>query len=132
MDQTRRSRAAWRRKISSVWLIGVVAAGCAKKNALDPAAHSSVLRIGVSLGQMASANPASGLRQVAQNQAIESLARIGDDGRPQPLVASSWTLSEDRSALDITLRSGIKFSDGTPVTASTVKQVLDTMLPRAL
>ena len=113
-------------------LTAIALPACAQQPEARRAETEKVLRVGVSVGQMAAVNPASGLKQIAQNQSIESLARIGDDGRPQPLVASGWTLTDDRSTLDVTLRSGIKFSDGTPVTAAMVKTQLDAMLPRAM
>jgi peptide/nickel transport system substrate-binding protein len=40
--------------------------------------------------------------------------------KPQPLLAKSYTLSPDNMTLTLQLRTGIRFSDGTPLTADDV------------
>jgi len=42
-----------------------------------------------------------------------------------PAIAKSWEVSEDGLTWTIHLHEGITFSDGTPVTASTVKEVME-------
>ena len=96
----------------------------------EPAARDSspvVLRVGVA--QLSSANPLGGLRQLGQIQTIESLARTGEaDGRMQPSLAESWKLDTEGRVLTVTLRAGIKFSDGSPLDST----VMAAMLPDAL
>ncbi|PYE49929.1 ABC transporter substrate-binding protein [Deinococcus yavapaiensis] len=43
----------------------------------------------------------------------------------QPGLASSYTVSSDNKSMKLTLRSGIKFADGSPITAADVKWSLD-------
>jgi peptide/nickel transport system substrate-binding protein len=51
----------------------------------------------------------------------ERLVRLADDGRGiAPELATSWTISPDGLTADFTLRQGVKFSDGTPLTADDV------------
>ncbi len=84
--------------------------------------------IHVGLGQVMS-SPANGLRQLAQNQAIELLARLSDDGRPRPWLAKDWQLSSDGLALAVNLRAGVMFHDGTPVTSAIVADSIRDSLP---
>jgi peptide/nickel transport system substrate-binding protein len=46
-------------------------------------------------------------------------------GDPQPHIAESWEVSEDRANWTFYLRSGIKFHDGTELTAEDVKFSMD-------
>ena len=68
---------------------------------------------------------------LALDNAIESLqftydtlARIGTDGAAMPWAAESWNVVDD-TTVDVTLRSGMKFHDGEPVTAEDVKFSFD-------
>ena len=85
---------------------------------------SSTLRVGISIGQMAAADPQNGVRQVAQNQSVEALVRIGDDGRPSPSLAQSWEFGPGGRSLKVHLRPHVTFHDGSPVTAATVSGLL--------
>ena len=49
--------------------------------------------------------------------AFEGLYALDQDGVPQPAQAESYTLSEDGLTYTFTLREGLKWSDGTPLTA---------------
>src|SRR6478735_1524142 len=84
------------------------------------ASAPAILRVGVSMGEMAAANPQNGVRQVAQNQTLEGLIKIGDDGRPTAWLAQSWEFAADRRTLTIHLRPDLKFHDGSPVTSPEV------------
>ena len=49
-----------------------------------------------------------------------------DDGKGvQPGLASAYTLAPDGKSITLTLRDGIMFSDGSPITAEDVKWSLD-------
>jgi peptide/nickel transport system substrate-binding protein len=52
---------------------------------------------------------------------FERLVRLADDGRGiAPELATSWKISSDGLTADFTLRQGVKFSDGTPLSADDV------------
>lgn len=58
--------------------------------------------------------------------AYEPLIRVGADGKLKPGLAKSWGYVGDGTReFRLTLRSGAKFSDGSPVTASAVKESLE-------
>lgn len=47
-----------------------------------------------------------------------SLTLIDPQGKPQPYLASAWTTSADKLTWTFTIRSGLKWSDGQPITAA--------------
>jgi peptide/nickel transport system substrate-binding protein len=51
---------------------------------------------------------------------IEGLVASRDDGSIQPMLASRWTISPDRRTYRFTLRHGITFHNGAPLTAADV------------
>jgi peptide/nickel transport system substrate-binding protein len=63
------------------------------------------------------ANAAAGIRQVTYANLYEGLVRIVEDGTVKPLLAESWTVSDDKKTYTFKLRQGVKFHDGTPLTA---------------
>ncbi|MGW2111635.1 ABC transporter substrate-binding protein [Streptomyces sp. NPDC001948] len=56
---------------------------------------------------------------------FDSLVEMTADGRFQPWLAKSWTLSPDGRTYTFVLREGVVFHDGTPFTAQAVKATLD-------
>nr|WP_253773520.1 ABC transporter substrate-binding protein [Goodfellowiella coeruleoviolacea] len=51
----------------------------------------------------------------------QGLVRLDQHGKIQPLLAESWTLSQDRTVYDFHLRAGVRFSNGAPFTAEDVR-----------
>jgi peptide/nickel transport system substrate-binding protein len=49
---------------------------------------------------------------------FDGLTQVGADGRIQPALAESWTVSEDGRTLQFTLREDAVWHDGEPVTAA--------------
>ena len=72
-------------------------------------------------------------QQVASNDTIYSLRQIVDSltdqdpdtGKIVPWLAKSWDISSDTTTFTFHLRSGVTFSDGTPLTAQVVKDNFD-------
>ncbi|WP_345763542.1 ABC transporter substrate-binding protein [Diaminobutyricibacter sp. McL0608] len=59
-------------------------------------------------------------------QIMEPLFTVSDDGRDvKPWLATGYTVSADKLTYTIKLRSGVTFSDGTPMTAKDVKFSID-------
>lgn len=50
----------------------------------------------------------------------ETLIGIDETGALVPLLATEWSTSEDGLTMDLTLREGVVFHDGTPLTADVV------------
>jgi peptide/nickel transport system substrate-binding protein len=77
------------------------------------------LRIGVAVPT------AEAVAAVGSGLVAESLVGIGWDGRPVDRVVSAWQWSQDRLALTVHLRPGLKFHDGTPVDLAYFKRTLE-------
>lgn len=109
---------------SALALLALIAC---RPNGSSPASRSSVtLRVGV--GQVPSSQ-GEGLTGLAQLLTLEGLVRSGDDGRPQAQLARDWRVSEDGRAVTVNLLAGVKFHDGTPLTAPVVVDALKSTLP---
>jgi oligopeptide transport system substrate-binding protein len=55
-------------------------------------------------------------------QLYAGLARLDENGEPYPSLAASWKISDDGKTYTFTLRDGLRFSDGTPLTAEDVRR----------
>ena len=59
-------------------------------------------------------------------QLVDSLTdQDGRTGTLQPWLATSWSANDDATRFTFRLRHGVTFADGTPLTATSVKQNLD-------
>ncbi|WP_022761676.1 MULTISPECIES: ABC transporter substrate-binding protein [unclassified Butyrivibrio] len=67
---------------------------------------------------------AAGTREVLFN-VYEGLVKPDQDGNLQPAIASEYTISEDGKTYTFTLREGVKFHDGSTVTAEDVKYSIE-------
>ena len=54
-----------------------------------------------------------------------SITTLNPAGTAVPGLASSWKYASDGKSVTFTLRPGLKFSDGAPLTATSVKENLD-------
>ncbi len=55
----------------------------------------------------------------------DRLVYIGADGKPKPWLAESWTIEKDGREITFVIRSGVKFTDGTPLDAEAVAYSLE-------
>lgn len=56
---------------------------------------------------------------------VETLVAIDQDGNVQPLLATSWEISDDGLEYTFSLREGVTFHDGLPLDAAAVKASLE-------
>ncbi|MFN3642011.1 MAG: ABC transporter substrate-binding protein [Gemmobacter sp.] len=92
------------------------------------AAAKDTITIGMQL-EPPNLDPTSGaaaaIREVTYANIYEGLTRFGPDGSVQPALASAWEPAEGGKVWTFTLRSGVKFHDGTDMTADDVVFTLD-------
>src|SRR3954471_4822479 len=67
------------------------------------------------------AGAASAIGEVVLYNVLETLTKIQSDGSVAPLLAQSWSVTPDNKTWAFKLREGVKFHDGEPFDASTVK-----------
>lgn len=67
------------------------------------------------------AGAASAIAEIVQYNILETLTKINADGKVTPLLAESWEISPDLKTYTFRLRKGVKFQNGEPFTAQTVK-----------
>ena len=63
--------------------------------------------------------------QALMGNVYETLVLIDDTGTPQPLLAESWDVSEDRTEYVFHLKDGVTFSNGERFTAETAAFSID-------
>jgi len=68
---------------------------------------------------------ADGMQQVLSSLVCEGLFRLGPDFEPIPWLCEDYTYNAETFTYVFTLRSGIRFSDGTPLTGADVKTALN-------
>ena len=68
---------------------------------------------------------AAAIDEVVYANVFEGLTRFGSDGAVLPALAESWTISEDGMTYTFTLRTGVKFHDGSDFDSADVKFSLD-------
>jgi len=67
------------------------------------------------------AGAASAIGEVVHYNVLETLTKIQSDGTIQPLLAHSWSVTPDNKTWAFRLRPGVKFHNGEPFDASSVK-----------
>ena len=87
-------------------------------------AKKDTLTLGMTLeppGLDPTAGAASAIGEIVQYNVFETLTKINGDGRTTPLLAASWTASDDLKVWTFKLQSGVKFHNGEAFNAATVK-----------
>jgi peptide/nickel transport system substrate-binding protein len=67
------------------------------------------------------AGAASAIGEVVHYNVLETLTKIQPDGTISPLLAQSWSVTPDNKTWAFKLRPGVKFHNGEPFDASSVK-----------
>ncbi|EFH12428.1 ABC transporter substrate-binding protein [Teichococcus cervicalis] len=96
-------------------------AGLARPVLAQPAADQFRL---VTANEINGLDPARSGYVFSRMQVAETLLGADAGGRPVPMLATGWTLSEDRLEWRFALRPTARFQDGSPVTAEAVAACL--------
>ena len=67
------------------------------------------------------AGAASAIAEIVQYNIFETLTKVQSDGTVVPLLAESWEIAPDLRTFTFRLRKGVKFHNGEPFNANTVK-----------
>ncbi len=129
---TRAARSARTRLATGVSLLLVLAAGLAAAASAPAAASSpgSTLRVEADTS-FSTFNPFlayfNGELAVLGN-IYPTLTTINEQGKPAPYLATSWTISPDQLTWTFKIRSGLKWSDGKPLTAADAAWTLNLIM----
>jgi peptide/nickel transport system substrate-binding protein len=69
-----------------------------------------------------------GVTEALNGNVYEGLFALTDDGKVEPLLATGYTASEDGLTYTFTLRDGVTFHSGTPLTSAAVKSSIERVL----
>ena len=124
---SRKTARARDRLAAGCCFVVLAAAGAATTSAAAAAAKTSVV-IGMSI-EPAGLDPTAAapvaIGQVTWQNIFEGLVRIDRDGKVQPQLAKSWTISPDGLTYSFTLQTDVKFHDGEAFDAASAKFTLD-------
>ena len=87
-------------------------------------AKKDTLVVGMALeppGLDPTAGAASAIAEIVLYNVFETLTQIHSDGKVTPLLAESWEVSPDLKTVTFKLRRNVKFQNGEPFNAQTVK-----------
>ncbi|MTE12142.1 ABC transporter substrate-binding protein [Nocardia aurantiaca] len=108
--------------------------GASTENSGEPAGPpqaGGTLRYGLSLAPTCSDPAQSATNQTiyVTRQIVDSLVdQDPDTGELKPWLADSWTVSPDAKSFTFHLKDGVTFSDGTPLTADSVRKNFDSIV----
>ena len=66
-----------------------------------------------------------GVTEALNGNVYEGLFKLTDDGKVEPLLATKYTASDDGLTYTFTLRDGVKFHSGKPLTSADVKSSIE-------
>ncbi len=108
--------------------VALTATGCSGSSGSGSGSAGGTLTV-VSAGPPASLDPAKanvGSDNWFVNLTYDTLLRLGPNGQLEPDLATKWGyVGTGNKVFDLTIRPGVKFSDGTPVTAQAVAASLN-------
>jgi ABC-type transport system substrate-binding protein len=110
-------RFGWRWLVVSSALLVAVAAGAETRQQYGGSFHVAMRAAPVSLDPADSTQPDSFARRSLTMLMFDTLVTTDDSGRVQPSLAASWQASSSNRGWQFRLRHGIRFHDGTPLTA---------------
>lgn len=123
-----------RRVITLLMLSGLALAACGtgsgQSSSTSGPKHGNTLTVAIGIDPDTLDPAAQTTTTAAQivDMMAETLVTLDQNGKIQPLLATKWTSSTDGLNWTFTLRTGIKFSDGTPFNAQAVKFSIDRLL----
>lgn len=114
--------------LSVALAMGLVGSGCAGKQPSQPTApvHEFVLLVNNQPKNIDPAKASSNPELEQMRACYEALVEVNPETKQvEPVLAKSWQSSEDKSEWTFELRPGVKFHDGSSLTAEGVKQAIE-------
>jgi len=111
-----------------------VAVAAASVTATARAAAGNVMRVGIgtSLNTLDPMRTTIGDEYIYDNLVFNGLTRMSEDLTTQPDLAASWSFTSDSKTWTFKLRPGVKFHDGTELTADDVVAFFERLFDPAI
>ncbi|GAB3585387.1 ABC transporter substrate-binding protein [Leifsonia lichenia] len=121
-----------RKKSILVVLATAVAATLALAGCSGASSSSSGADASIAIGSLYepvnldnTAGGGQGVTEALNGNVYEGLFKLTDDGKVEPLLATKYTASDDGLTYTFTLRDGVKFHSGKPLTSADVKSSIE-------
>jgi len=95
-------------------------------SALAQSTHLEVL-VPSEFPDLSTCNTVSGDQNMVKYHVYSRLYTFDDNMQPQPDLVTSEQISDDATVWTLTIREGVKFHDGSPLTAESIKFTIDHM-----
>jgi ABC-type transport system substrate-binding protein len=111
------------------WMTGIALAAMSPLAAVSPAFSQQLkggtLRVAV-LSEIANYDPQqlSTVNFHVIKNLYDSLIEYTADGKPEPSLATAWTIAPDKTSVSVTLRDGVSFHSGAPFKSDSVLATL--------
>ncbi len=107
-------------KIIFIFLIIVLLSGCGKYEKTEIISSGGRIQIALhsALGEIFPfAITDFTMKQISEYMLTPSLFKYDSQGREEPVLAESWVFGEEKNTITYKLKTGMKWSNGLPVTA---------------
>src|SRR3954454_5881280 len=120
---------SWRmRSLALAAALAVAATGCSGGTVRKAASSNSSFVYSFNLNVVTDWDPATSYSNeiIAMQNIYESLTRYDTASKTvKPLLATKWSATPDGKTWTFTLRDGVKFHTGTPVTSTAAKAAIE-------
>jgi peptide/nickel transport system substrate-binding protein len=119
--------------IAAALSVALTMTGCAGSSGSSATGTDATINIGSLYEPQNLSNTGGGGQGVTEafnGNVYEGLYKLDDNGKVEPLLAKSDTISQDGLTYTFTLRDGVKFHSGKALTASDVKASIEDVLAK--
>lgn len=116
----------WKKLLATICAAGLLMTGCGNDKPIVSKGDPNVLKVGVTNFADTLEPTQNYFGRVVMRYGLgECLTKFDDKMKVQPWLAESWSISDDRLTWTFKIREGVKFSNGTPLTAEAVKNSIE-------
>ena len=93
-----------------------------------PEASREPITLTIGVPQSRQLDPNHGVPVLADSLAFERLTTSDAEGRTRPRLLEGWSVSGDGLTWRLSVRPGVRFQDGSPLTAADIKRTFDAVI----
>jgi peptide/nickel transport system substrate-binding protein len=114
--------------VSAVACTGSSTSSSTNSSPAAPAVPREPVTLTIGIPQSRQIDPNHGVPALADTLVFERLTTSDNEGRTQPRLLEGWSVSGDGLTWRLFVRPGVKFQDGSPLTAGDVKRTFDAVI----